>query len=265
VTLRGEIADGEYARLIAAHRAIGHGVPDDPAPWRCELATIPPRQFMFGRMLQRGTVNMIAGRDNIVTTAVALSDLVGLAAGRNLLTGENIAPRRVWFLGAQEGQSEIDRQVAVRCSRFGISTGDIDGRLFAQSLAGRLLHVAAHGSPEAAHLRSVESPQRRLPKLGNPPETARMLLLFGRFFFALRFAFLARRRYFARAPSSGVVTIFPMYLSSSIFAATNDIVAARLGNASGKPFTGSSGFGELGPSGPKGAFSIAACGREDQL
>jgi hypothetical protein len=102
-------------------------------------------------MLQRGTVNMIASGDAVATTAIMLTELVGLAAGRNLLTGEKITPRRVWLLTAQEDQSELDRKLAAVCKSFGISTRDLNNRLFAQSVAGRKLHVAAlnaGGHPE---------------------------------------------------------------------------------------------------------------------
>jgi hypothetical protein len=102
-------------------------------------------------MLQRGAVNMIAGSDAVVTTAITLTGLVGLAAGRNLLTGEKIVPRRVLHLNAAVTQDELCRQIAAVRKSFGISTRDLGNRLFVQSVAGQLLHVArlnAHGHPE---------------------------------------------------------------------------------------------------------------------
>jgi hypothetical protein len=125
--------------------------PHDPVSWRCEPKTLPPRDYMLGRHLQRSTVNMIAGSDHTVTKAIMLTELVGLAAGRNLLTGEKITSRRVWFLDAHHDQDELDRRVAAVFKRFKISASNLNGRLFVQSVAGRLLHLARtnrHGDPE---------------------------------------------------------------------------------------------------------------------
>jgi len=125
--------------------------PNDPVPWRCEPKSLPPREYLFDRHLQRSTVNMLAGSDHTVVTAIMLTELIGLAAGRDLVTGEEIAPRRTWLLDAHDDQRELDRRVAAVCQRFEISTNDLDGRLFAQSVAGRLLHLARmneHGNPE---------------------------------------------------------------------------------------------------------------------
>jgi hypothetical protein len=105
---------------------------------------------MLGQMYRRGTVNMIAGADHVVTAAIMLVEAVGRAAGRDLLTGEQIAPHRTWLLSAQERQDELDRKIAAVCKPLSISTSDLGDRLVAQSVAGQLLHVAtlnANGRP----------------------------------------------------------------------------------------------------------------------
>src|SRR6266436_4719768 len=125
-------------------------LPDDPAPWRCDPATVPPREYMLGQMYQRGTVNMIAGADHVVTAAIMLVEAVGRAAGRDLLTGEQIAPHRTWLLSAQESQDELNRRITALCGKLGIIAGELGDRLVAQSVAGQLLHVAtlnANGCP----------------------------------------------------------------------------------------------------------------------
>lgn len=92
---------------------------------------------------QRGTLNMIVGADHISTNAVMITTLIEMAAGQNLLTKEKIPQRRAWLLSASQDQSELDRQVAVACSRLEISTGDLDGRLLAQSVAADRPRIAA--------------------------------------------------------------------------------------------------------------------------
>src|SRR5262245_2165815 len=62
-----------------------------PYRWR-DPATIPRRQFLFGRHYIRGTIGATIGAGGRAKTTKGLLEFVGMACGRNLLTGEHLTP-----------------------------------------------------------------------------------------------------------------------------------------------------------------------------
>src|SRR5262245_54196548 len=99
-----------------------------PYGWR-DPATIPRRQFLFGRHYARKTIGATIGSGGRAKTTLGLLEFVGMACGRNLLTGEKIEPLRPWYLNGEEDQDELDRRVAAICQRYGITEADCGGRL----------------------------------------------------------------------------------------------------------------------------------------
>jgi AAA domain len=112
-----------------------------PFPWR-DPATIPPRQFLFGRHYQRKTISATIGAGGRAKTTHGLLEFVSMACGRNLLTGEEIAPLRAWYLNGEEDQDELDRRVAAICQRYNITEADCGGRLFVQSVRDNPIRFA---------------------------------------------------------------------------------------------------------------------------
>jgi hypothetical protein len=112
-----------------------------PYRWR-DPATIPPRQFLFGRHCARKTIGATVGGGGRGKTTLGLLEFIGMAAGRNLLTDEKIAPLRAWHLNGEEDQDELDRRVAAVCQRYGISESDCGGRLFVQSVRDKPIRFA---------------------------------------------------------------------------------------------------------------------------
>jgi hypothetical protein len=104
-----------------------------PYAWP-DPATIPPRQAMFGGHYVRKTTGATIAAGGRAKTTLATLEAVSMAAGRNLLTGEQITPLRVWCLNGEEDQDELDRRVAAVCKHYVISEADCGGRLFMESV-----------------------------------------------------------------------------------------------------------------------------------
>jgi hypothetical protein len=104
-----------------------------PYAWP-DPAKIPPRQFLYGRHYIRKTIGATIGAGGRGKTTLGPLEFVGMACGRNLLTGEEFEPLRVWMLNAEEEQDELDRRTAAICKRYEITEADCGGRLFMQSV-----------------------------------------------------------------------------------------------------------------------------------
>jgi hypothetical protein len=104
-----------------------------PYSWP-DPAKIPPRQFLYGRHYIRKTIGATIGAGGRGKTTLGPLEFVGMACGRNLLTGEEFEPLRVWMLNAEEEQDELDRRTAAICKRYEISEVDCGDRLFMQSV-----------------------------------------------------------------------------------------------------------------------------------
>jgi hypothetical protein len=112
-----------------------------PYSWP-DPATIPPRQFLYDRHYVRKAIGATIGGGGRAKTTLGITDFIGMAIGRNLFTGEAIAPLRPWLLNGEEDQDELNRRVAAACQHHGITEADCGGRLFVQSVRDHPLRLA---------------------------------------------------------------------------------------------------------------------------
>jgi hypothetical protein len=114
-------------------------VPDTPAiiavPYQWpDPATIPPRQFLFGRHYIRRYMSGTIGGGGRSKTTLGIAEAIFMTAGRNPLTGESFEPLRVWALNGEEIQDELDRRTAAVGQYYGIGQAECGDRLFMQSV-----------------------------------------------------------------------------------------------------------------------------------
>jgi len=121
------------------------------APWWRDPATIPPRQFLYGRHYIRRAIGATIAAGGRGKTTLSVFEAVTMTAGRNLATGEPLpdGPLRTWVLNGEEDQDELDRRIAAVCQRYRITQADLGGRLFVQSVRDRPLRIATivNGQP----------------------------------------------------------------------------------------------------------------------
>jgi RecA-family ATPase len=113
-------------------------------PWWRDPATIPPREWLYGRHYIRRNIGASIGAGGRMKTSHGLFEAVEMACGRNLTTGEPLpgGPLRVLLLNAEEEQDELDRRLAGVCQRYGITKADLGGRLFVRSVRNEPLRLA---------------------------------------------------------------------------------------------------------------------------
>ena len=98
-----------------------------PYVWR-DPATIPPRQFIYGRHHMRGFVSATVAPGG-VGNLLALVDAAAMASGRNLLGNEPVKPLKVWYVNLEDPREEIERRVAAICLHFGVTRDELGDRL----------------------------------------------------------------------------------------------------------------------------------------
>jgi AAA domain len=57
-------------------------------PWGRDPATIPPRQFLYGKHYTRGAVGATIGAGGRAKTTLSCEEAVSMAVGRDLMAGE---------------------------------------------------------------------------------------------------------------------------------------------------------------------------------
>ncbi len=134
-----QMIDGSHNGAAAPGKA--GALTAKPFTWP-DPATIPPRQFLFGKHYARRNIGASIGSGGRAKTTRGLTDAISMACGRDLLTGEDTAPLRVWFLNGEEDQDELDRRVTAICQHYGVTEEQCGGRLFVQSVRDRPIRLA---------------------------------------------------------------------------------------------------------------------------
>jgi RecA-family ATPase len=135
-------------KAVATDKGSASRIVARPFAWP-DPATIPRRQFLFGRHYVRKAIGATIGGGGRGKTTFSHIEAVSMACGRNLFTGDRATPLRVWGLNGEEDQDEIDRRIAAICQRYGITKADCGDRLFVQSVRESPLRFATmvHGAP----------------------------------------------------------------------------------------------------------------------
>jgi hypothetical protein len=120
----------------------GHGPRPAIAAWWRNSTSIPPRRFLFGRHYARKAIGATIAAGGRAKTTLALLEAMGMACGRDFLTGESIVSLRVLLLNGEEDQDELDRRAAAVCQHYGLTEEDLGGRLFLQSVRDRPMRLA---------------------------------------------------------------------------------------------------------------------------
>jgi hypothetical protein len=116
-------------------------------PWWRDPATIPPRQFLFGRHYIRRAVGATIAAGGRGKTTLSVYEAVTMAVGFDLTTRAPLpgGPLRPWVLNGEEEQDELDRRAAALCQHYRITEADLGGRLFAQSVRDQPMRIAVMG------------------------------------------------------------------------------------------------------------------------
>lgn len=120
-----------------------------PYVWR-DPATIKPREWVYGRSIQRGHVRAILAPGAAGKTILSVGEALAMATGRNLL-GQEVpsGPKRVWLWNLEDDAEELARIIQAACKHWSIGPEHIRDHLFVDSaLEGAILKLATSTSAE---------------------------------------------------------------------------------------------------------------------
>jgi hypothetical protein len=115
--------------------------------WR-DPATIKPREWIYGRSIQRGHVRAIVAQGGAGKTILSVGEALAMVTGRDML-GQRVVggPKKVWLWNLEDDGDELARIIQAACKHWNIAPSDIDGRLFVDSaLDGAILKLAHSGT-----------------------------------------------------------------------------------------------------------------------
>jgi RecA-family ATPase len=105
-------------------------------------ATLPPREWLYGRHYQRRTVSLTAGPGGMGKSSLVLVECIAMATARNLLGEQPTERLRVWVHNGEDPLVEINRRVAAICLRYDIPQEELEGYLWLTSGTEFPLRVA---------------------------------------------------------------------------------------------------------------------------
>src|SRR5258708_34331701 len=142
----GDIADPQAADPSNYKRADSGDRADSAAPitgameaataspyiW-IDAAQIPPRQWLHGRHFIRKFLSATISAGGTGKSSLELLDAISMVSGIDLLTGNKIQTRAVWYWNGEDPLEELQRRVQAIALHYGLTEGDLGGRLFLDS------------------------------------------------------------------------------------------------------------------------------------
>jgi hypothetical protein len=127
-----ELGDGVIATAIHSAKPV-RLVSATPYSWR-DPATIPPRPWVYGRWLLRGTVACVVAPGGSGKSTMLAGTALALASGQNFL-GKQVweGPKRVWLWNLEDDMDELSRSIQAAAIHHGLELDDIGKRLFVDS------------------------------------------------------------------------------------------------------------------------------------
>lgn len=96
-------------------------------------ASIPRRQWLYGRHLIRRFVSATVSPGGIGKSSLEIVDALAMVTGRSLLDATPIGKLKVWVWNGEDPLEELQRRVAAACLHYGITRDEVEGRLFLDS------------------------------------------------------------------------------------------------------------------------------------
>jgi AAA domain-containing protein len=125
-----------------------------PFVWR-DPATLPLRQYLYGKVLIRKFVSMVVGQTGGGKTTLGTVETLAQTSAKSLLGIHVPRPLRVWQWNLEDPQDETERKIGAAMLHYGLTAEDIGDRLFTDSGRDQPLVIAEMGRNGAQIIRPV--------------------------------------------------------------------------------------------------------------
>jgi len=96
-------------------------------------ATLPPRQWIYGRHLIRQFVSVTVAPGGVGKSSLLIGDALAMASGKPIMGQIVPAPLRVWLWNLEDPIQELKRRIAAAMQHHGLVWSDLGGRLYLDS------------------------------------------------------------------------------------------------------------------------------------
>jgi AAA domain len=124
----------------------GESMFDDWMPYVApNEATIPRRQWLYGKHYLRGTVSASVGAPGRLKSTTTQTEALAMVVGRDLMHGngdDEHGELRVAYLNGEERQDELDRRHVAMCKHYNVPESAYAGRLWIKSTRDKSIRLA---------------------------------------------------------------------------------------------------------------------------
>jgi RecA-family ATPase len=106
-------------------------------------ASLPPREFLFGKHYQRGQCTATIGPGGAGKTSYSQVEAVAMATIRNLLGEQPEERLRVWLHNGDDDRIECNRRIAAICRHYNVPMSELEGFLFITSKSDFQIKLAS--------------------------------------------------------------------------------------------------------------------------
>lgn len=126
-----------------------------PFLWR-DSATIPARQWLYGRHLIRKFLSLDIAPGGLGKSSVKIAEALAMTTGRNLL-GKDVhdGPLRVWLYNLEDPNEETERRIHAAAQYYEIGPDDVGDRLYVDSGRDQPICIAEETDGGARIMRPV--------------------------------------------------------------------------------------------------------------
>ncbi len=100
-----------------------------PFVWK-DPATLPRREFAFGKHFIRKYVSVTVAPGGLGKTANSIVEALAMASGKALNGTKPPKRLKVWLFNAEDPRDELERRIMAACIHFNLKPADIVGHLF---------------------------------------------------------------------------------------------------------------------------------------
>lgn len=112
-----------------------------PYSW-VEPATIPKRDFVYGRHLIRKFVSATVAPGGVGKSSLIVTEALAMCSGADLLGVQPTGRSRVWLWNLEDPAEEIARHIQATAMHYQLGAADIEGHLYADSGRDQRLVIA---------------------------------------------------------------------------------------------------------------------------
>jgi hypothetical protein len=96
-------------------------------------ASLPPREWLYGRHYQRQTVSATFAPGGTGKSSLSMVENIAMATARNLLGEQPTERVRVWYHNGEDSMKDLQRRLASICLHYGIPMEELEGWFFMTS------------------------------------------------------------------------------------------------------------------------------------